>query len=67
LARSHAFGDLHLRETGRSAALGELAGELASLERGRDPQLDIGIVHGKLVDERPQVVMPGHRGSLTHI
>ena len=67
LARSHAFGDRDLGETGRASAVCELAREFAALERGGDAQMDVRVVGCELVDERVEVVVTGRGSSLTQI
>lgn len=67
LARSHAFGDRNLRETGGTSTIGELASELAALERGGDAQMDVGVVGCELVNERVEVVVAGHDSRITQI
>ena len=51
---------IYLGEAGNASAVGELACELAALERGSDAQLDVGVIGCELVDQGVEVVLAGH-------
>ena len=67
MAGAHALGDRDLGEAGGSTSVGELAGELAPLERGSDAEAKTGVVFGEFVDEGVEVVTAGHATIITHI